>query len=64
MKLGNRICANMVMLGYFQEATGLITRDDVVETMKELVPERFHELNERAIDAGVELAKGTQIDIF
>ncbi len=64
VKLGNRICANMVMLGYFQEATGLITRDDVVETMKELVPERFHELNERAIDAGVELAKGAKIDIF
>lgn len=63
IKLGNRICANMVVLGYFQGATQFVSRDDLIATMKELLPEKFHELNTRAIDAGIELAGEVSVDI-
>lgn len=63
IKLGNRICANMVVLGYFQGATQFVTRDDLIATMKDLLPEKFHDLNTRAIDAGIELAENVSVNL-
>jgi len=63
INLGNRLCANMVVLGYFQGATQFVSRDDLVATMKEHLAEKFHDLNTRAIDAGIELAEGVSVKI-
>lgn len=57
IKLGNRIAANMVILGFIQHASGLITRNDLIEVVSDFVPEEYLNLNLRAIDAGIEFAK-------
>jgi len=57
IKLGNRIAANMVILGFVQHASGLITRNDLIEVVSDFVPEEYLSLNLRAIDAGIEFAK-------
>ena len=63
INLGNRITANMVILGFLQESTGLIERDDLVEVVKESVPTRFLDINLQAIEAGITLANGITISL-
>jgi len=60
--LGNRIVANMVVLGFVQAVTGLISKEDLLEVVKDSVPSRFLELNYKAVDAGIELAKGIKLE--
>lgn len=55
--LGNRMCANMVTLGFVSEATGLIRREDLREVAADSVSKRFVEINMQAIEAGVAYAK-------
>jgi len=55
--LGNRIAANMVLLGFVQVATNLFSTDELLDVVKEYVPARFVDLNVAAVNAGVELAK-------
>lgn len=63
INLGNRIAANMVVLGFLQESTGLVSKDELVDVVKSHVPGRFIDLNLKAVDAGIELAKGTKISL-
>jgi 2-oxoglutarate ferredoxin oxidoreductase subunit gamma len=63
-RLGNRICANMVILGFVQAATNMISKEDLVEVVKDSVPARFLDLNLRAVDAGIELAKGISLEVL
>jgi len=60
--LGNRICANMVILGFVQAVTGLISKEDLVHVVADSVPVKFVDLNLRAVDAGIELAKGLSLE--
>ena len=55
--LGNRMVANMVMLGFLAEASGIITMNDVVATVKEEVSPKFVDLNIKAITAGADFAR-------
>lgn len=55
--LGNRMAANMVMMGFICEALGLLERDHLIETVKENVSPRFVELNLKAVEAGIAYAK-------
>ena len=55
--LGNRMAANMVMLGFVCECFGTIKKDDLISVVKEHVPARFVELNVRAVEAGVAYAR-------
>ena len=55
--LGNRMCANMVVLGFLSECLGTVSREDLLETVKETVNPRFVELNFAAVDAGINYAK-------
>jgi 2-oxoglutarate ferredoxin oxidoreductase subunit gamma len=55
-ELGARIAANMVMLGFLQQATGLITKEGLFETIRANVPEKFVELNIQAAERGIALA--------
>jgi len=57
IKLGNRIVANMVILGFIQHISGLITRNDLVEVIANFVPDEYLNLNIKAVDAGIEFAK-------
>lgn len=55
--LGNRMAANMVMLGFVCECLGVIDQNDLISVVKELVPARFMDLNVKAVAAGVAYAK-------
>lgn len=55
--LGNRMCANMVMLGFLSEALGLVDQQDLTEVVTGSVNPRFIELNKKAVQAGVDYAK-------
>lgn len=57
VNLGNRMAANMVMLGFIIEATGLISLADLKEIVADMVSARFRELNMKAIDAGAAFAR-------
>lgn len=55
--LGNKMAANMVMLGFLSESCGLIPLEDLKVTVAESVSERFVELNMKAVEAGSQYAK-------
>jgi 2-oxoglutarate ferredoxin oxidoreductase subunit gamma len=50
--LGNRITANLVMLGFFTAVTKVVSADAMKKALPGLVPGRFLELNIRAFDKG------------
>ncbi len=50
--LGNRIVANLVMLGFFTAITKLAGPDSMKKALPGIVPDRFLELNKRAFDKG------------
>ena len=51
-RLGNRIVANIIMLGYFTRITGIVSYDSMVRSVSEMVPPKAKELNLRAFDVG------------
>ncbi|MCI8506780.1 MAG: ketoisovalerate oxidoreductase [Lachnospiraceae bacterium] len=55
--LGNRMAANMVMLGFLSEALGVIGHEDLLDVVKDNVNSRFVELNFKAVEAGAAYAK-------
>lgn len=57
INLGNRVAANMVILGFVQEVFKLFDRNDLVEIVKKSVPKKYIDLNVNAIDAGIKFAK-------
>lgn len=59
--LGNRMCANMVMLGFISECYGLVEQGALKEVVSEHVPERFIELNLKAVDAGIAYARNNAL---
>lgn len=63
INLGNRLAANMVVLGFFLEATKLFSKEDLIEVVKESVSERYLELNLKAVDAGISYARERNITV-
>ena len=55
-ELGNRIIANLVMLGFFTAVTRIVSVDAMKQALPGLVPDRFLELNIIAFDRGYEWA--------
>ncbi|MCI8275850.1 MAG: ketoisovalerate oxidoreductase [Lachnospiraceae bacterium] len=55
--LGNRMAANMVMLGFLSEALGVIGHQELLDVVKDNVNPRFVELNFKAVEAGAAYAK-------
>ena len=55
--LGNRMAANMVMLGFLSEALGMVSHEALVETVRENVSSRFVDLNLKALQFGYEHGK-------
>ncbi len=56
-KLGNPIVANIIMLGFFAGVTKIIKPDALMTAIKDRVPKRFWELNEKAFATGLEYAE-------
>lgn len=59
--LGNRMAANMVMLGFLSECLGILRFDDLIEVIREEVNPRFVELNLKAAKAGADYAKDNNL---
>ena len=53
-ELGNRIIANLVMMGFFTSITKITTSDAMKQALPGLVPGRFLDLNKKAFDKGYE----------
>jgi 2-oxoglutarate ferredoxin oxidoreductase subunit gamma len=51
-EMGNRIFANLVMLGFFTAITGVVSPEAMKKALPGLVPKRFLELNIRAFEKG------------
>jgi 2-oxoglutarate ferredoxin oxidoreductase subunit gamma len=51
-EMGNRIFANLVMLGFFTAITKVVTPEAMKKALPGLVPKRFLELNVRAFEKG------------
>lgn len=51
-QLGNRMAANVVMLGFFAAITGAVNRPSMEAAIRDSVKERFIDLNMRAFDIG------------
>lgn len=56
-ELGNRIIANLVMLGFFTAITGIVSPEAMKKALPGLVPGRFLDLNIRAFDKGYDYGK-------
>ncbi len=56
-ELGNRVIANLVMLGFFTAITKIVSPDAMKKAVPGLVPDRFLELNIKAFDKGYEYGK-------
>ena len=56
-KLGNRLVANMLMLGVFVTVSGIMPLDNLKEAIRRLVKPQFVELNLRAVDRGEEIGE-------
>lgn len=57
-KVGRKIVANMVMLGYLSALLDLVPRDVLESTVMDNIPAGTEELNRRALEAGRELFNG------
>lgn len=56
-ELGNRIIANVVMLGFFSAVTDVVSKEAMKKAIPGFVPSRFVELNMKAFDKGYDYGK-------
>lgn len=56
-ELGNRIIANLVMLGFFTAVTKIVSPEAMKRALPGLVPGRFLDLNIKAFDKGYDYGK-------
>ena len=56
-EIGVKLAANMVMLGFLQQAMGLFDEGSLLEVVRNNVPERFVDANLDAVKRGSNLAK-------
>jgi 2-oxoglutarate ferredoxin oxidoreductase subunit gamma len=57
-EIGNKIAANMVMLGAVVAMTNVVELDSLKTAIKDMLPPATHELNSKAVDKGHELGEG------
>lgn len=63
IELGFRIAANMVILGFLQQATQLISQEDLFDTIKSHVPPRYLDINLEAAKRGREFAREMNVKL-
>jgi len=62
-QLGNKIVANMFILGFIQQLTSLIDGDSLCEIISKNVPAKYTELNQKAARSGMALAKEMNVKL-
>ncbi len=55
--IGNRIAANMVIVGFLQPLLNLVSEEDLKSVIKETVKPKFIDINLKAFNAGLSIAK-------
>jgi len=55
--LGSRMAANVVTLGYLVGMTGVVSEESVVKAIRSTLKAKIIEINLKAFDAGVQLAR-------
>lgn len=66
VKMNNSKVINMIMLGAYLEMKPVIKIDSVMEALKKVLPERYHNtlpLNKAALDKGASYVKGLKSDV-
>ena len=63
VELGNKLAANMVMLGFLQQATGLFSEADLANVISDNVREQFLKVNLQAAKKGAALAADYKIKV-
>ncbi len=61
-ELGNKLAANIVLLGYLIGASGVVSRDAMEHAIRATVKPQHLDLDLRALDAGIERAAGAGDD--
>lgn len=56
--LGSSKIANMILLGALVEKTAIVSREQLLDSLKEHGKEKFFELNKMALDLGAEAVRG------
>jgi 2-oxoglutarate ferredoxin oxidoreductase subunit gamma len=56
-ELGNKVVANVVMLGFFTAISGEVSEEAMRRSVLEAVPKKFLELNTKAFNKGLECGK-------
>ena len=56
-ELGNKLAANIVLLGFLVGATELVSRDAIEEAIRKRVRQQHLELDLKALDAGIDVAR-------
>ena len=56
-ELGSKVVANIVMLGYLIETTGVVSRESVEQAIRTTVREKLVNIDLKALDAGIRLAR-------
>ena len=56
-EIGKTIVLNICMLGALQALTNIVSLESLLEVIKTRVPSQFVDMNKKALDLGVELAK-------
>ncbi len=58
--LGNRIVANMIMLGTLQAKIGIVSKDSLKRSIRDSVAQRFVDLDLKALEEGESILKALQ----
>lgn len=57
IKIGNRIAANMVILGFLQPLLNIVSENDLKKVIINSVKEKFVDINIKAFNAGLSIAR-------
>jgi 2-oxoglutarate ferredoxin oxidoreductase subunit gamma len=60
-EMGAKLSANVVMLGFLQQATGMFKPENLFAAIQENVKQRFVDINLKAAGKGMELAKQERV---
>ena len=55
--IGRKVVANVILMGAFQELTGIISKENLEKALLEIIPKGTEELNLKALHRGYELGK-------
>jgi 2-oxoglutarate ferredoxin oxidoreductase subunit gamma len=62
-EIGSKISANMVMLGFLQKISGIISKNDLDNAVRSNVHPKFLEMNKLAVQRGIDWAEENYSDI-